>query len=565
MKKLLFVLALFAICIFHSKAQSFNKRYDPNDLQVPNKLQLTNNALSIATNGSKILSTSNYKTATHTRFMVMDLDAASGAPGSLKLRENQTSIHRTSNSIVYAHNGSDHLSTGFYDDSGAPDINMNVTKRKNNGVVVWSINLGNSSNTEEGLLIIQDDPNADTYLVIGQSDYFGSISPYIAKIKDNGTSATVIWQNAYTSGSGLDETPTSVYRDVNGDFVVVGQTSGGQNDLFAFTLKANGVATGTWVLYDMGDVDETDPFVIRSASGAGGYVISYTLGDASTSAIGVMEISSSLTTVFWNNYYNQPNSDKNHAAAIYWNGSKYVVATGHHQTASNSGYPASLRLTVAGAVDAFYAHGTGANTYLRTQCMIPSGNGYYMKTMFANLEGYGIIATDLNGTNLTPCEDEPDMDMSPLTTYMEGYTPHEEDDLSVLTANETTVAVNGEHFKCDFVPFVGTFLPYSDEVSIEERWDAGSSKLEVVPTSVSSSEIKQTSIFPNPSEGSFTINFGEELPVWFEVTFLDGKQLLREQPNDQNVQIDLGQYGAGLYVLKVQYGNRQFVERLLVR
>lgn len=565
MKKLLFVLALFAVCMLQLKAQSFHKRYDPSDVQVPNQLQLSNNALSIATNGSKILSTANYKTATLSRFMIMDLDATTGATGALKIRETIASIHHTSNSIVYAHNGDDHLSTGLYDDNSAPDINMNVTMRKNNGAVQWGINLGNNSNSEEGLLIIQDDPIANTYLVVGQTDYYGVTSPYIAKVKDNGLSATVVWQNAYTSGSGLNETPTSVYRDNNGDFVVVGQTNGSQNDLFAFTLKANGVATGTWVLYDMGDVDETNPFITRSASGAGGYVVSYTLGNSSTNAIGVMEISSSLTTVFWNNFYHQIDSDQNHSAAIYWNGSRYIVATGHHQSAANSSYPGSLRLTTAGAIDAFYAHGTGSTNFLRTQSMIPTGSGYLIKTMFADLEGYGVVATDLNGTNLAPCEDEPIMDMSPLTTYMEGYTPHQEDDLSVATASESTQAVDGDHFKCDLITAVGPFLPYLEDKAIEERWDAGTNQLQNVVTSLPSNEEKAVRTYPNPSQGSFTINFGAELPQWIEVTSVDGKQVLRKQPTKQLEQIDLGPYGTGIYVLKVQYANRQLVEQLLVR
>jgi len=85
---------------------------------------------------------------------------------------------------------------------------------------------------------------------------------------------------------------------------------------------------------------------------------------------------------------------------------------------------------------------------------------------------------------------------------------------------------------------------------------------------VTSAEISDASlarIYPNPTDGVFTLEF--ETDGIFIVTLADmsGKVLMRQTVKGQLVQMDLSNYSAGAYLLTIDDGKRQNTVRIVKR
>lgn len=573
MKNLYQILACLLLCmtVYPLQAQ-FNHRYDPTNTEVPTTMTLPYNVTSIADNNVACLTTGNYlSSAVDDEYTVMDVSSATGVPGTMKYRT-WSADNENSNSIVYSHSGSNNLKTGSRDVGGSKD--MWIVKNNVAGGTIWARLLGASAYDEEGLLIVQDDPSygsMGSYLVVGVSNRYGTLSPYIARVEDVfPATMNVIWQKTYNSGLNIDEIPTSVHQKANGDYVIAGHTEGSSvSTLFTFEIDiASGKPIGNWVNYHVSSqVDETNAYIQRSQSGAGGYVMSYTVGDGTGSAIGVMEIDNTRNAVFWNNTYYETYSNFNHSVAIHWNGTHYVLGTGHFLAASGTGYPGFLSLTVAGAVNSFSFLGTGGGTFLRTQSMIQTpSNDYIMKVLYDNLDGFGLIKTNSTGGGAGLCDDNSTVGVTPLIVDPDATTVTDDVYSGLVGFFESQLSATGVYYDCGGTA-IAPYRPKADDrdVATIEEWDVPDHQLSGTPTGVSQPVTTELKVFPNPSNGSFQVQFGESLPLFYEVTDMSGKTIVQGRPTSETESIHLKDAKAGMYLLKVQFANEQWTQKISVR
>lgn len=81
----------------------------------------------------------------------------------------------------------------------------------------------------------------------------------------------------------------------------------------------------------------------------------------------------------------------------------------------------------------------------------------------------------------------------------------------------------------------------------------------------------QISIFPNPGNGHFTLNFSLDHSATVQLTLSDltGKQMLgtdlEVRAGQFNHQLDLTNLSAGVYFLRLQEGNKSIVKKLIIR
>ncbi len=70
------------------------------------------------------------------------------------------------------------------------------------------------------------------------------------------------------------------------------------------------------------------------------------------------------------------------------------------------------------------------------------------------------------------------------------------------------------------------------------------------------------SAFPNPTSGAFTLDLKNEGAAQVRLTSLDGRMLLDRQLAD-GTQIDLNQYGKGVYLLQLIANGRIYTEKMV--
>jgi hypothetical protein len=69
------------------------------------------------------------------------------------------------------------------------------------------------------------------------------------------------------------------------------------------------------------------------------------------------------------------------------------------------------------------------------------------------------------------------------------------------------------------------------------------------------------SIYPNPSHGIFTVEYNYHAPVQIEVLTIHGKRILKSELTENSNVINLSAQPAGMYIIKVSFGNSQKVIR----
>jgi type IX secretion system substrate protein len=72
-------------------------------------------------------------------------------------------------------------------------------------------------------------------------------------------------------------------------------------------------------------------------------------------------------------------------------------------------------------------------------------------------------------------------------------------------------------------------------------------------------------IYPNPNNGQFTIELPSSGNQQIEVTDLLGKQVYSQTATQSTAQINLQGYPKGIYIVKVNSGEKTFVEKIVVQ
>lgn len=549
-----------------AKAQTFSFQYDPDDVDVPGANEVPDNVPSIAElpSNDDIISVQSYKMPLPSQEYYVLPVSDMGVPNGTDDYRTGDSEQQYGNSIVFSHNNLNSLILGAYG-TNAP-LDMSVVKRKNGQQgSVWAYRLGDAAYHEEGRIIIKDDATLDRYLLVGTTNRYGNTCVFAALIKDAGNSISTIWANTYPSSSSVDQIPTSVYRDANGDFVVMGYTGGASSDLFAFVIKNNGVIGSNMIYFDTG-LPETSPHISQSA-GNGAYMVSYTAGNSNGSAIGVMELSANLGNVLWNNYYLQVGATFNHSVAVFWNGTEYVVGTGHHQVTSGGPHPGFLRLTSTGAVNGLETYSIPENDfYRRTQCMIPAADGeFIIKYLYDDLFGYGLLKVNSNGTLNAPyntCHMDYPVEVLPVQTLVEHELGFYEFYTTISSYNEDGQDLNGDFYDCAGTSSGTFFIHNPDKVEEPEIMNQSASE---TATSLEEVGSNQLQVYPNPSNGLFKVSFGIEIPSLIQVTDLSSRVLINITSPSEKETINLRGYDSGIYLLITKRGSQETQTKLVLR
>lgn len=82
-------------------------------------------------------------------------------------------------------------------------------------------------------------------------------------------------------------------------------------------------------------------------------------------------------------------------------------------------------------------------------------------------------------------------------------------------------------------------------------------------TSVEIFDTPLVSAYPNPTGGLFTLNFSVLDIYRVIITDMAGKVLFRQMLSDQTMQMDIGNYPSGVYLLMINDGKRQSVKRIV--
>ena len=72
-----------------------------------------------------------------------------------------------------------------------------------------------------------------------------------------------------------------------------------------------------------------------------------------------------------------------------------------------------------------------------------------------------------------------------------------------------------------------------------------------------------TSVYPNPSEGNFILQFGAFCEYIVTISDISGKLLFRQTVTGQSFQMDISNYPAGVYLLIVENGKKQTTVRIV--
>jgi len=87
-----------------------------------------------------------------------------------------------------------------------------------------------------------------------------------------------------------------------------------------------------------------------------------------------------------------------------------------------------------------------------------------------------------------------------------------------------------------------------------------------LPTGINENQVGQNiSIYPNPSNGLFTIKSDFEGSVTYEITDILGKQIYKTDKliKGKNT-IDASSFNKGVYLIKFEYNNGRYVEKLII-
>ena len=79
------------------------------------------------------------------------------------------------------------------------------------------------------------------------------------------------------------------------------------------------------------------------------------------------------------------------------------------------------------------------------------------------------------------------------------------------------------------------------------------------------SKVMNVSVYPNPSNGLFNIDFTSKLSKTIMLFTVDGKLLQKVSTNKEKFEIDISMEDKGFYILKVLLGNKEQNFKLLLQ
>ncbi len=96
----------------------------------------------------------------------------------------------------------------------------------------------------------------------------------------------------------------------------------------------------------------------------------------------------------------------------------------------------------------------------------------------------------------------------------------------------------------------------TDNITLYAKWMESTTGLEIADKPL-------VKLYPNPTDGLFTLNFETPGKYRITITTVSGKVLQRQTISDQEKQMDISSYPAGIYLLVIDDGKQQSVTKIV--
>lgn len=137
------------------------------------------------------------------------------------------------------------------------------------------------------------------------------------------------------------------------------------------------------------------------------------------------------------------------------------------------------------------------------------------------------------------------------------------------TGTNTTLT----EYSYDLTPFVSEtsmifrFVFHSDQAVVEEGVVIDDLQIGLEPLAIDEVTIQGLSVYPNPSKGIFNVSWSEGTPLTMEVYDILGKAVISSFETPQGATsypLDMSSFASGLYLLKLNTGERQITKKLIL-
>ena len=130
-----------------------------------------------------------------------------------------------------------------------------------------------------------------------------------------------------------------------------------------------------------------------------------------------------------------------------------------------------------------------------------------------------------------------------------------------MDCNNGMQAINGETGQTFVATTNGS---YAVEVTVGNCTDVSACET-VANVGLNSQELGYINVYPNPSDGLFTITLNKS-PIDYVITSIDGRKVLEaKNVSSENVSVDLRNEGKGIYLMRVSYQNEQQIFKLIFK
>jgi hypothetical protein len=359
--------------------------------------------------------------------------------------------------------------------------------------------------------------------------------------------------NTFVYGSGANDIYLAKY-DANGNFQWVRRAGGTGRD------EAKGVvcdASGN--VYICGMFENTAQFGNISVTSPGTYFDSFIAKyDANGNVQWVKTGSSPYDEVAWG-------ITKDNAGRLYIAGEFNAYAVFDN-----------IALTTAGWCDAFvacydangaiqWAKRAGGTMVDRARGIGTDGNNLYITGQFGSTASFGsssVTAMDSSDIFIAKIDNAGNWQWSMSV----GGSPDVYEPLGYESGNTICSDALGNVYASGALLDDGVFG--STTLTTYDRTDMFVAKIVQVGVGMPETDANATlQVYPNPSSGSVTVSIGEIQDQYAKVELFDctGRSVMSRQVGEGPLQMDLGIYGKGIYMLQVSTGGSTMRERVIVQ
>jgi hypothetical protein len=409
-----------------------------------------------------------------------------------------------------------------------------IARLDGNGAVTWARKLGGTGNEDGGAIgvfangdfIVTGTYNVD--ITLG-TDYYvssGNNDLFVVKFNNDGTQA---W--SLSTGTGLNTISVSDLKiNSNGDFYLGGEFSGNA-DFDAVTLTSNG---------------EKDAFLVKFDS-TGALIFANNFGGTGNDGI---------TKIFIDNF-NQT------YVTGYYSGTGVTIGTTTLNNASNTDI--FFAKMDANDVPLFAKTANGAGNNAPSGIYVAGiGNNkkIYLSGTFENVIDFGVsIATNNPEQRVSSGQKDVFLayydSLGNVISSARAGGLNNETNAGIVADNNNNMFIFGSYrAQANFSPFNITVLGGSDLYIARYGLNT---------TGIAENNNKSIKVYPNPSNGLFTLSFSDIGEYNVKIYDLRGICVVSETVTSLSTQLDLSNLSNGIYFLNANGANKNYQQKIIIQ